>query len=235
MSGANAEAQQFTPVDMEFSDGSVRNPRFRVSGTHIYAVIGCVVAVYSLAVAILLGKVSNGIHRLVESNARAERRIAGLVQVEDEDVEFKIVSWCPCGRTLPAETLPSDADYETVALPIVDATCFGCFDKWSSGVSNTFSKTDYDPAEGPSVRSFTYQMIQHGLTDETIVSKCGWHKEGNAYFAYEQEEIDVRMCVIEEFLNHHMIGQGWTIWSSTWLYQTKDHLAFVRNKPNSEL
>ena len=230
MSAANDEDRQFAPVDMEFSDGGVRNRGHSFfGGTQVQIVVGCVVAIYLLAVAILLGRVNNGIQRIAESNTRAERRIADIVQPKDKDIEFKIVSWCPCGRTLPAETLQSDYD-NTVALPTESATCSGCFDKWAPDVRNTWPKTDYNPTEGPSVRSFTYQMLQHGLTEETIVTKCGWHKEGSAYYAYEQEEINVRMCVIEEFLDH-MVEQGWTIWSSTWLYQSKDHLAFLREKP----
>ena len=209
---------------MEYSDGTVRNWGFQLTRTHIYFVISCVVAVYSLIVSVLLGKVSNGIQSLVDANKRFEQTINGAVP---PNYEFKIVGWCPCGRTLPAQTLyDSDAD---ITLPVVDETCYGCFDKWSSGVQNTWPKTDYDPADGVSVRSFIYQMIEHGMTDETIVSKCGWHKEGTAYYAYEQEEIDVRLCVIQEFLAH-MASQQWNIWSSTWLYQTKDHLAFIREK-----
>ena len=146
MSDDNTDTQRFSPAEMEQSDGTVRNWDFTVTRTRIYLpyVIGCVVAVYSLVVGILLGKVSTGIQSLVDADKRFERTIDG-------NYEFKIVGWCPCGRTLPARTLyDSDADTE---LPVVDETCYGCFDKWSSGVDNTWPKTDYDPAVGASVLS----------------------------------------------------------------------------------
>ena len=89
---------------MEHSDGAVRNWDFHLTRTHIYFpyVIDFVVAVYSLVVGILLGKVSTGIQSLVDANKRFEQTIDGAVPY---NYEFKIVTWCPCGRTLPAQTL----------------------------------------------------------------------------------------------------------------------------------
>ena len=70
-------------------------------------------------------------------------------------------------------------------------------------------------------------MKKHNLTDEVIVDKCGWRKEGSAYYAYGQEEIDVRMCVVEEFLNL-MAQSGWFFLLETWYQTSKDQVIFVR-------
>ena len=136
---------------------------------------------------------------------------------------------CPCGRTLPANTIQ-------YGIPKEDETCFGCYSNFdtlavsfTTNVQSTWPKTDYDPNDGASVRSFVYQMNQYNLTDETIVTKCGWHKEGTAYYAYEQEQIDVRMCVIQELLNY-MALQKWFPYGRQYYYETPGFITFGRSK-----
>lgn len=120
-------------------------------------------AAFTLVVSVLLGRVDGGIRSLVGINERATEetrrvRAAGL---------HKIVAWCPCGRTLAANTFAS-------GVPVEDEVCSGCFDNWGYDTSRnslraTFPKTDYDPNEESSshgaapVHSFVYQMKKHNI------------------------------------------------------------------------
>ena len=81
---------------------------------------------------------------------------------------YKIVSWCDCGLTLKA------GGYSLAyhSKPRHDG-CFSPYDKLTA----QFPKSDYDSTENvPSINSFIFQMHKEGLTDEVIVSKCGWTK-----------------------------------------------------------
>ena len=219
----------------ELSDGAVRPWYLRDDDRRTRLVYGAgavVVALFGLIFSFLLGSVDGGIRTLVGQNRQALGFTRGVTQTE-----YHIVSWCPCGRTLPAGTFT--LGYTNTLLPLTDETCDGCFDNllWSrfdklslddKNKKKAFPKTDYDHTDAnPSVRSFIYQMKKHNLTDEVIVGKCGWRTEGSAYYAYGQEEIDVRMCVIEEFLNH-MAKQGWLFGLETWYSQQKDMIVFIK-------
>ena len=131
---------------------------------------------------------------------------------------------------MPAGALGS---YQGHGVPLEDQTCDGCFDKlaYQAGINvnyANFPKTDYDSAESThSNLSFIYQMKKHNLTDEVIVNKCGWRKVGTAYYAYGQEEIDVRMCVVEDFINL-MAQSGWFFTIETWYQTAKDMVIFTR-------
>lgn len=224
----------------ELSDGAVRpwylrddDRRTRV----VYGVGAVVVALFGLVFSFLLGSVDGGIRTLVGQNRQALDFTRGVTQTASH--QYYIVSWCPCGRTLPAGTFTTVLGSGVSGLPLTDQTCDGCFDNllWSRFDKLTlddkrkkemFPKTDYDHTDAnPSVRSFIYQMKKHNLTDEVIIGKCGWRTEGSAYYAYGQEEIDVRMCVVEEFLNH-MAKQGWVFTLETWYAQQKDMIVFIK-------
>jgi len=223
----------------ELSDGAVRPWYLRDDDRRTRLVYGAgavVVALFGLIFSFLLGSVDGGIRTLVGQNRQALDFTRAVAQTKS--YQHHIVSWCPCGRTLPAGTFTL-AHGTSMLLPLTDETCDGCFDNllWSrydhlslddKNKKKAFPKTDYDPTEAnPSVRSFIYQMKKHNLTDEVIVDKCGWRKEGSAYYAYGQEEIDVRMCVIEELLDH-MAKQGWLFMLETWYAQQKDMIVFIK-------
>ena len=61
-------------------------------------------------------------------------------------------------------------------------------------------------------------MLQH--------HKTIWYAP-NKFEAYGQEEIDVRMCVVEEFINH-MATQGWFFTIETWYAMSKDMVIFKK-------
>ena len=230
------DREQFAPVEM--SDGAMRPWYLRDEDRRrrfVYGVGAVAFALFGLVVSVLLSSVNGGIQALVGQNRQASGTTQGI---PDTLQRHHIVSWCPCGRTLPAGTF--DTGSSDTSLPLEDQTCDGCFDNllWSrydrlslddKRRKKMFAKTDYDPSEAnPSVRSFIYQMKKHNLTDEVIVDKCGWRKEGSAYYAYGQEEVDVRMCVIEEFLNH-MAKQGWYFMLESWYAQQKDIIILVKH------
>jgi len=229
-----SEIGRISLLETEMSDGVLvrgwgyRDDRLK----RLYVILGCVLGVLgcvfvvssSLSTSFLLGNVNSGIQTLVTQNNEAKADFEKQTSVLEDDVgEFKIVSWCPCGRTLSANAISS-------GVPKEDELCLGCyFDGFDGSVQSTWPKTDYDPNDGASVRSFVYQMNQYNLTDETIVTKCGWHKEGTAYYAYEQEQIDVRMCVIQELLNY-MALQKWFPYGRQYYYETPGFITFGRSK-----
>jgi len=186
-------------------------------------------AVFTLVVSVLLGRVDGGIRSLVGINERATeetRRVRAAGR-------HKIVAWCPCGRTLAANTFAS-------RVPVEDEVCSGCFDNWGYDTSRnslraTFPKTDYDPNEESSshgaapVHSFVYQMKKHNITDKVIVDECGWRREGTAYYAFGQERYNTRVCVIEAFINH-MATQGWYFSIETWYAKQEDMVIFYRHE-----
>ena len=221
-----SETQRFSPVETEMSEGVYRGWSFRNDRTkRLYVILGCVFAVLCLSTTILFGRVIS-IQTLVTINNEAKANIEEQISAVKDDVgEFKIVRWCPCGRILPANAI-------SCGVPKEDEMCFGCYSNYDeTGLQTNWPKTDYDPADnGVSVRSFIYQMTQHNLTDETFVTKCGWHKEGTAYYAYEQEEVDVRMCVIEELLND-MAEEKWFPYGQQTYYETPGYITFGRAKP----
>ena len=216
------DTELFSPV--ETSDGAVRSWHVRDEDRHrriAYGVSAVAFAIFALVVSVLLGSVNGGIEALTRQNARSVELASHRTERE-----YKMVSWCPCGRTMRAGALGS-------RLPLEEQTCDGCFWNLAYAAEDnpnraSFPKTDYDSAESThSNRSFIYQMKKHNLTDEVIVDKCGWQKEGSAYYAYGQEEIDVRTCVLEEFLNH-MAKQGWFVSLETWYATMKDFIVFVK-------
>jgi hypothetical protein len=233
-----SEIERFSPAETEMSDGVVvrgwgyRDDRLK----RLYVILGCVLGVLGcvfvvssfISTSILVGSVNSGIQTLVTQNNEAEE--AFEKQLSQQDVaEFKIVSWCPCGRTLPANTIQ-------YGMPKEDETCFGCYSNFdtlavsfTTNVQSTWPKTDYDPNEGANIHSFVYQMNQYNLTDETIVTKCGWHKEGTAYYAYEQEQVDVRMCVLQELYNN-MAVQKWFPYNPNTYYGVPNFITFGRSK-----
>lgn len=216
------DTELFSPV--ETSDGAVRPWHVREEDRHrriAYGVSAVAFAIFALVVSVLLGSVNGGIEALTRQNARSVELASRRTERE-----YKMVSWCPCGRTMRAGALGS-------RLPLEEQTCDGCFWNFAYAAEDnpnraSFPKTDYDSAESThSNRSFIYQMKKHNLTDEVIVDKCGWRKEGSAYYAYGQEEIDVRMCVLEEFHNH-MAKQGWIMSLESWYATDKDVVVFVK-------
>jgi len=218
------DTELFSPV--ETSDGAVRSWHVRDEDRHrriAYGVSAVAFAIFALVVSVLLGSVNGGIEALTRQNARSVELASHRTERE-----YKMVSWCPCGRTIQAGAL---ASLHNTLVPLEEQTCDGCFDNfaWDNTARRmNFPKTDYDSAESThSNRSFIYQMKKHNLTDEVIVDKCGWHKDGSAYYAYGQEEIDVRMCVVEEFLNH-MAKQGWIMDLESWYATVKDVIVFVK-------
>jgi hypothetical protein len=222
------DTELFSPV--ETSDGAVRPWHVRDEERHrriAYGVSAVAFAIFALVVSVLLGSVNGGIEALTRQNARSVELASHRTERE-----YKMVSWCPCGRTIQAGALGSIQRFG-YNVPLEEQTCDGCFDNFahaagSNPARESFPKTDYDSAESThSNRSFIYQMKKHNLTDDVIVNTCGWHKEGSAYYAYGQEEIDVRMCVIEEFLNH-MAKQGWIMWLESWYATVKDVIVFVK-------
>ena len=226
------DREQFAPVEM--SDGAMRPWYLRDEDRRrrfVYGVGAVAFALFGLVVSVLLSSVNGGIQALVGQNRQASGTTQGI---PDTLQRHHIVSWCPCGRTLRAGGIYDYNGNPPYKLPAEAQTCAGCFDNYAwelpgyGGTASHFPKTDYDPSEAnPSVRSFIYQM-KHNLTDEVIVDKCGWRKEGSAYYAYGQEEIDVRMCVIEEFLNH-MAKQGWYFMLESWYAQQKDIIILVKH------
>ena len=231
MSEADEELERFAVVVP--SDGRVRSWRSwahrddwegqRVVGWALALAIGA----FALVVSVLLGRVDGGVRALARLG---ERHVEMANRVSTH--EYKIVSWCPCGRTLPAGAL-YPGQFSSSGVPLVDEACDGCFDTFAyatghSSVRSGFPKTDYDSAQNePSVHSFVYQMKKHNVSDDVIVTKCGWRKQGTAYYAYGQEELSVRMCVIEEFLNH-MASQGWYFSIETWYATAKDMIVFQK-------
>ena len=235
-----SEIERLSPVETEMSDGVLvrgwgyRDDRLK----RLYMILGCVLGVLgcvfvvssSLSTSFILGSVNSGIQTLVTQNNEAKADFEKQTSVLEDDVEeFKIVSWCPCGRTLPANTIQ-------YGMPKEDETCFGCYSNFDTlqvpfgtNVQQTWPKTDYDPNEGANIHSFVYQMNQYNLTDETIVTKCGWHKEGTAYYAYEQEQVDVRMCVLQELYNN-MAVQKWFPYNPNTYYRVPNFITFGRNK-----
>ena len=218
------DTELFSPV--ETSDGAVRPWHVREEDRHrriAYGVSAVAFAIFALVVSVLLGSVNGGIEALTRQNARSVELASHRTERE-----YKMVSWCPCGRTIQAGALGL---LNNKVVPLEEQTCDGCFDNlaWDNNILRmNFPKTDYDSAESThSNRSFIYQMKKHNLTDDVIVNTCGWHKEGSAYYAYGQEEIDVRMCVIEEFLNH-MAKQGWIMSLESWYATVKDVIVFVK-------
>ena len=200
------DREQFTPVEM--SDGAMRPWYLRDEDRRrrfVYGVGAVAFALFGLVVSVLLSSVNGGIQALVGQNRQASGTTQGI---PDTLQRHHIVSWCPCGRTLRAGGISTTTETHLInflrrrkLVLVVLTTMPGSYQ--DMGGRQALPKTDYDPSEAnPSVRSFIYQMKKHNLTDEVIVDKCGWRKEGSAYYAYGQEEIDVRMCVIEEFLNH---------------------------------
>ena len=218
----------------ELSDGAVRPRYLRDEDRRrrlVYGAGAVVVALFGLIFSFLLGSVDGGIRTLVGQNRQALDFTRGIAQTES--YQHHIVSWCPCGRTLRAGGIYDYNGNPPYKIPAEAQTCDGCFNNYAwvapyGGTATHFPKTDYDPTEAnPSVRSFIYQMKKHNLTDEVIVGKCGWRTEGSAYYAYGQEEIDVRMCVIEELLDH-MAKRGWVFMLESWYAQTKDVIIFVK-------
>ena len=222
----------------ELSDGAVRPWYLRDDDRRrrfVYGAGALVVALFGFVFSFLLASVDGGIRTIVGQNREYADYRREITQTERD--QYYIVSWCPCGRTLPAGTFTTGST--GISLPLKDQTCDGCFDNllWSrydklslddKRKKEMFPKTDYDHTDAnPSVRSFIYQMKKHNLTDQVIVEKCGWRTEGSAYYAYGQEEIDVRMCVIEEFLNH-MAKQGWDFMLESWYARTKDIIIFIK-------
>jgi hypothetical protein len=220
------DREQFAVVEM--SDGAMRPWYLRDEDRRrgfVYGVGAVAFAIFGLVVSVLLGSVNGGINTLTRQTERS-------VEIASHRYgrEYHIVSWCPCGRTMPAGALGS---YQGHGVPLEDQTCDGCFYNlaYSAGDNPnraSFPKTDYDSAESThSNLSFIYQMKKHNLTDEVIVNKCGWRKVGTAYYAYGQEEIDVRMCVVEDFINL-MAQSGWFFSVETWYQTSKDQVIFVR-------
>ena len=230
---AESEMERFSPVETETSDGIVvrgwgfrdeRLKRLYVILACVLGFMGCVFVGSTLSTNVLLRSVSSGVQTLVTQNNEAKADFQEQKSLLEDDVgEFKIVTWCPCGRTLQANAI-------SYGVPKMDETCLGCyFDDLDGGLQSTWPKTDYDPNEGANVHSFVYQMKQYNLTDDSIVTKCGWHKEGTAYYAYEQEQVDVRMCVLQELFNY-MAEQKWFPYFPTTYYETPGFIAFGRSK-----
>jgi hypothetical protein len=230
---AESEIERFSPVETEMSDGIVvrgwgfrdeRLKRLYVILACVLGFMGCVFVGSTLSTNVLLRSVSSGVQTLVTQNNEAKADFEEQKSLLEDDVgEFKIVTWCPCGRTLRANAI-------SYGVPKMDETCLGCyFDDLDGGLQSTWPKTDYDPNEGANVHSFVYQMKQYNLTDDSIVTKCGWHKEGTAYYAYEQEQVDVRMCVLQELLNY-MAEQKWFPYFPRFFYEEPGFIAFGRSK-----
>ena len=71
------------------------------------------------------------------------------------------------------------------------------------------------------------------VTDEVIVSKCGWTKMGTKYYAYQLEEVNIRMCVIEAFINH-MGRHDWIINLENWAVDGRaNQLTFISAGANT--
>lgn len=226
------DSEQYAPVVM--SDGAIRPWYLRDEDrrkSFVYGAGAVAFMIFGLVVSVLLGSVNGGIHALVGQNRQALETSQDIT--DTTSWRHYIVSWCPCARTLRAGGVYDYVGSPPFKIPAEAQTCAGCFDNYAwennyGGTASQFPKTDYDPADPtPNVRSFIYQMKKHNLTDEVIVDRCHWRKEGSAYYAYGQEEIDVRMCVMEEFLNH-MGKQGWRFILESWYAQTKDVVIFVK-------
>ena len=105
----------------ELSDGAVRPWYLRDDDRRTRIVYGAgavVVALFGLIFSFLLGSVDGGIRTLVGQNRQALGFTRGVTQTE-----YHIVSWCPCGRTLPAGTFTLGSTY--TLLPLTDETCDG--------------------------------------------------------------------------------------------------------------
>ena len=59
-------------------------------------------AIFGLVVSVLLGSVNGGIEALTRQNARSVELASHRTERE-----YKMVSWCPCGRTMRAGALGS--------------------------------------------------------------------------------------------------------------------------------
>jgi len=222
------DLERFTPV--RTSDVVALRPSWHARDEdrrrqYVWATCAAACALFAVVVSALLGRVASGIGALTTATARSAELSSRPVEVE-----YKIVSWCSCGRTLRAGALGTN---QGRGVPLEDSTCNGCFYNYAyaagkNQVEGTFPKTDYDTAEVThSERSFIHQMKKHNISDSVIVDKCGWRTEGTAYYAYGQEEIDVRMCVVEEFINH-MATQGWFFTIETWYATSKDMVIFKK-------
>ena len=176
-----------------------------------------------LAQSSLLSSTNHGIHGLLGVYQRAEGR---AIDGEKLIPVYKIVSWCDCGLTLKAGGYSS-------GLPLEAKTCDGCFSPYDA-LTAQFPKSDYDSTENvPSINSFIFQMHKEGVTDEVIVSKCGWTKMGTKYYAYQLEEVNIRMCVIEAFINH-MGRHDWVINLENWAVDgSANQLTFISAGTNT--
>ena len=140
MSDDNTDTQRFSPAEMEQSDGTVRNWDFTVTRTRIYLPYHLLRRSGLLTVVASAGNE----HRY---EPLTQKRFA---QTIDGSYEFKLVAWCPCGRTFPAQ---HGMTVTLTRLPVVMTRVTVVLEFWRR---NTWPKQTMTQRSVPVfVRSFT--------------------------------------------------------------------------------